>query len=229
MKHIQTLRRLKESIRKFVLYETIPSERRKHDQEYVNHLIEHDNVAITLRGVSKTPLCSGNEDDLKELSSVDHDEIVYKAYNRKAYNLKDEQNGTIYLGVHINRLIEKETHEKDKDDEDPFKTIPCEIKTADMLVYGVSLAQFVIFQLTRTKLDALWLVLRYILNEVRSLDAVRILMYKDNWRNLLRMNDTSDLDSLLLSILQSSSHSAATALYFRYLTVFLAITNLVQI
>ena len=189
------MRRYKESIRKCVLQESNPlNTKQLQDREYVTNLIKYKDFCITLDDVIKQP-----------------SEEPYLQY-RKRKDSAHDQIRTNYLAIHACRLLERGINNKQMSE-----SIPPSIKSADMLIYGPSLAQFVIFQLISTKLDPLWIILTYILSEMQSLEALRILVSKDNWRNLLRMNRISNLDMLLSSICEASTYSVATFLFLRYL------------
>ena len=67
------------------------------------------------------------------------------------------------------------------------------------------------FQLVGIELDALWLVLAYIMQEMDKVDVCVYWMML-NWSNLLRVQNIDNLD-LVLTTIVSRTYSMAMALY----------------
>ena len=184
-----------------MLYETTGEERSNMDQDYVDHLIKHDDMLITLRGNIVKPSYP-----------------THPNYSESKIEVGEEQDNEIYLGIHAHRLIAREKFDQDHD---VFSKIPPEIKMADMLIYGESLAQCVLAQMVGIELDALWTILSYIMQEMDTVDVLCLLDNPKTWGNLLRVQNIDNLDLLLTTIIESSTYSIATALYLRYLICFL--------
>ena len=117
-----------------------------------------------------------------------------------------------FNAFHCHRLIWREKHTANKQ----FKDIPEALKCANMWVYGRSLGQFVMNQALVVEWDKIWLILKYIFHEIPTTDALDLLE-EANPANLFRFhNKNQSFSKILTTIVQSSTHSIATALYIRF-------------
>eukprot|EP01084_Bolivina_argentea_P005268 9958_1 len=183
------LRRLKESIRRYVLNETL----RRNEKDdvrtvynYVTDLLENYDLLITVEKHRALP---------KPFENENTDEI-----NRQIIQLNR---------THIHQI--RMRWDKSKKKRNKSSDFPKSIKFCNTMIYGKSLATFIIYQLSAKQSDALWLVLAFILQQMATTSAIKILeKYKIT---LLKVQDVDNLDRVLSSVVQSSTYTVATALY----------------
>eukprot|EP01083_Nonionella_stella_P075424 205042_1 len=189
--HCVVLRRLKESIRRYALNETL-KKNQKEDlrtvQSHVTDLFENYDLLITVEKHHPLPKpFKGRDDDPERMAK----ELI--EYNR----------------THVHQL--RMRFDKSKVNRNKSADFPKSIKFANFLIYGESLATFVIHQLSAKQSDALWLVLSYIMGQIPTTTAIALLEL--HRLQLLKVQKVDNLEMVLSVVVQSSTYNVATALY----------------
>ena len=185
--HVQTLRRLKESIRHYALSETLKNKEKEsmtpsiHD--YVVCCLDNYDLLITVGKHHKLP---------KPFEGLTIDEI-----NQELIKLNRTH-------IHQQRMRKRSK---------PLD-FPKALQRANLLIYGESLASFVLHQLSTRQSNSLWQILAFILQSIPTATAISLLNTYQHM--MVKVQDVNHLDLALSAIIQSATYSVATALYLRY-------------
>eukprot|EP01084_Bolivina_argentea_P241321 405153_1 len=206
--HCVTLRKLKESIRKFVVCKGMDKDINDYgNAEYIHDLKQNYNLLITLRGRGIKKPCPIQSMDHQTDEKTDTPILDVTHSTETCDDDNCQHNITVSAAMHAYRLITEE-----KQNVHEFKNIPKIVRIADMTIYGESLAEFIMNALLTTQLDGLWEVLAYIMQRMPTIISLNLLN-KKHWRKLLTVNNIDYLDRALTGVIRESTYTIATALY----------------
>eukprot|EP01084_Bolivina_argentea_P167991 291427_1 len=188
-----TLRRLKESIRGFVMDESLSESLRSSTTiGYVKNLLTNFSTLITTGGVIPRPSKSDeNKSQIEQMSMI----------RDNAYKLILRQQA---LSQRVGKNFADEYCWK-------FGDIPETIQYANMSIYGPSLSQYVVQQLLSKQLNSLWLILAFIAQGMSATNALKLL--EEHRTSLAKTLKMDNLDLVLISMIESSNYTIAMALY----------------
>eukprot|EP01083_Nonionella_stella_P061283 159736_1 len=195
-----SLRRLQESIRRYVMDRSLPEARRAETTTgYIRNLLMNFNTLITTMGVLPRP--SPLKSLSKSASCKTEQHVVMRFHRASAYKLILRQQA---LDAREAKNFEDEYAWK-------FKTIPNSIQYADMVVYGPCLAEFVIQQLLSKQLESLWLSLAFIVSGMTATTSLQII--EEHRTHLAKVKEIQYLDVMLTSMIEAADYTIAMALY----------------
>ena len=173
----------------------------KTDYDHITNLLENYDLLITVEKHHRLPRPFQRQHDMNK-----NNEEIEK--ERLRYNRAH---------VHQLRMRFDKSHVERRKSAD----FPKLLKFTNMMVYGRSLATYVIYQLAAKQSDGLWRILAYILQQVPTATAIALLnQYKTK---LIKVQDVDNLDLVMSSVIQSSTYTVACSLYLRFVVFSLQI------
>merc|ERR1719206_1208946 len=188
-----TLRRLKESIRRYVMDQSLPKSRRSTSTVgYVRNLLANFNTLITTRGVLPRP----------------NPGIGQKEHEKHMQFIRSNAHRLI---LRQQALEGREAKNFDDEDSNKFKDIPQSVQYTNMTIYGRCLAKFVIQQLLSKQLESLWLTLGFVTANVTATVSLQIV--EEHRTDLAKVKEMEHLDLVLSSMIEAADYTVAMALY----------------
>ena len=189
---------MKESIRHYVLDQSLPESRRTEAGNtvgYITNVLRKWKTLITTKGVLPRP--------------------------NPGISSSDKRGSMRFIRANVHKLILREdalSGRTAKGFEEEYKWkfggIPMSIQYADTAIYGRCLAKFVIQQLLSKQLKSLWLTLAFITANVTATVSLRIV--EEHRTDLAKVKEMEHLDLVLSSMIEAADYTIAMALYLRF-------------
>eukprot|EP01083_Nonionella_stella_P080159 220125_1 len=215
-----TLRRMKESCRRYVLDDTLAETNRANTTRgYIKNLLMHFNSLISIKCVVPKPQYPVKKTN--NLKKLNVNAISMKTHNPKKNKEKTKKTALLRIAMardNAYKLIERQRtlHARvaknfDEDYQWKFEEVPRPIQYANMKIYGESLYVFVTKQLQTKQWDGLWLLLAFIASTMDTATSLQLL--RMNSGILCKVKEIAHLDILGASMIESADFTIAMALY----------------
>jgi len=193
-----TLRRLKESIRRFVMDAGLPESRRAETTiGYMRNLFLNFNTLISTDYCVPRPnplsghALKGDALRLAHMSFIrsNANKLILRQQaldNRQAKNFEDEYSWK-------------------------FKELPQSLQYANMSIYGACLAKLVVHCLLSKQLEPLWLTLAFVVSGMTATESLQIV--EEHRTDLAKVKEMEHLDLVLTSMIEAADYTIAMALY----------------